>query len=156
MIITTPRTCLRFLLETAATTALWLGFAYLIAGSMPPWVSSSAATLSLHTGDVSSIGAYLNELLLFPGAVLMTGVAATWHIRRQRRYQEYRDSAPTPNPLNDVILANHFHLSGDDLRHVHDSRITVIHLTGTGEISRLEHLGTAGWSSPDRHTPLAA
>jgi hypothetical protein len=156
MIITTPRTCLRFIAETAATTALWLGFAYLIADTIEPWVSSTAATLNLETGNLSSIGSYLNELLLFPGAVLMTSAAATWHIRRHRKYGEYRDLAPTPNPLNDVILADHFHLSNDDLRHVHDSRITVIHLTGTGEIYRLEHPGTTGWSSPNHRTPLAA
>lgn len=136
MIITTKRSSMGYLCDALMTGLAWLLFMYLFTDGV---VALAAPSLSLPDLAFPGPGHYREILTLI--AILTVPalfVMAVWHVTRERLTRGALDQDPSPNPLDDQVLAEHFRLSSRQLNDVQTSRVTVIYHSGEGLIDRLE------------------
>lgn len=145
IIISTPRSRTGYCVDACATGAGWLGFSWLLATGLDALADagSSAEPVANWTSLLSGGGDPAFGLWALPFAGIGLGLTAGWLRRRRDRARRNLDD-PSPNPLNDQLLAQHFALTHEQLWQAHTSQITVIHHSHDGDICALEAIRPTG------------
>lgn len=137
MIITTKRPAVLLITDTLVTTAAWLGFFYQFTKGAFFMLSeaiaepiSSFATMAL--GSTYGVVLACLAVLAF-NAILVFIWAAIQNASGNRRYRNQ-----TQNDITVDVLADHFRVSPQQLSEVQDSRLTTVHHSAAGAITRLE------------------
>ncbi|MFA5487867.1 MAG: poly-beta-1,6-N-acetyl-D-glucosamine biosynthesis protein PgaD [Candidimonas sp.] len=150
MIITTPRSAAGSIFDALLTAFGWLGFLYLLFQGANAILAAYGASgmASLNDPFIPTLETLLFYLLIACINALVLGAWMKW-----RRTHEIHEQ---PRGRGDRLGTAGFTLSPDQLHHVQDSRVTIIHHSADGDIAGLEEVNSlARATDHDDVAPIA-